>query len=87
MANSRSAKKRIKVNATKALANKMLKSALKTTIKNFQASVVAGNKEEATTKYELAVKSIDMACAKNILHRNKASRDKSRLVAKLVAMA
>ncbi|SHI02132.1 small subunit ribosomal protein S20 [Clostridium collagenovorans DSM 3089] len=87
MANSRSAKKRIKVNATKALANKMVKSALKTSIKNFEVSVVAGNKEEATAKLTLAVKAIDMACAKNILHKNKASRDKSRLAAKLNAMA
>lgn len=87
MANIKSAKKRIKVNEKKALANKMIKSALKTTIKKFEEAVVAGNKEVAAENYKATVKALDMAVSKNILHINKASRKKSRLNAKLKAMA
>lgn len=87
MAHSRQAKKRIKINATKALRNTMVKSALKTSLKKFEAAVEAGNKEEATAKFTLAVKALDMACTKGVLHKNKASRKKSRLSAKLSAMA
>jgi len=87
MANSRSAKKRIRVNETKALRNTMIKSALKTTIKKFEMAVEAGNKEEATAKFNAVVKGLDMAASKNILHKNKAARKKSRLSSKLNSMA
>ena len=86
MAHSRSAKKRIRVNQTKALRNRMIKSALKTTIKKFEVAVEAGNKEEATVNFRNVVKALDMAASKNVLHKNKAARKKSRLAAKLNAM-
>ena len=47
MANIKSAKKRIKVTEKKTLQNKMVKSALKTAIKKFEAAVAANNAEEA----------------------------------------
>lgn len=87
MANIKSSKKRIKVNEKKALANKMIKSALKTTIKKFEEAVVGSDKEVATENYTNTVKALDMAVSKNVLHINKASRKKSRLYAKLKAMA
>lgn len=87
MANSASAKKRIRVSETKTLRNTMIKSALKTTLKKFEAAVAAGNKEEATVNYKTVVKALDMAATKGVLHKNKASRKKSRLAAKLHAMA
>lgn len=87
MANSASAKKRIRVAATKTLRNTMIKSALKTTLKKFDAAVEAGNKEEATVNYKAVVKALDMATTKGVLHKNKASRKKSRLAARLNAMA
>ena len=86
MANIKSAKKRIKVTEKKTLRNKMIKSALKTTIKKFEVAVAAGNTEEATVAYGAAVKALDMAASKSIIHKNKAARGKSRLNAKLVAM-
>lgn len=87
MANIKSSKKRIKVNEKKAIANKMVKSGLKTTIKKFEAAVLAGNKDEAAVKFNDVVKALDMAATKNILHKNKAARKKSRLSAKLNSMA
>ncbi|MBO4217423.1 MAG: 30S ribosomal protein S20 [Clostridia bacterium] len=78
MANIKSAKKRVLVTETKTLQNKMLKSALKTIMKKYQAAVAAGDNEAATTLYKEAVKRIDQAVAHGILHKNNAARKKSR---------
>lgn len=83
MANIKSAKKRIKVIEKKTLRNKMIKSALKTTIKKFETLVAQNNKEEAAVAFNTTVKALDMAASKGIIHKNKAARKKSRLHAKL----
>lgn len=75
MANIKSAKKRVLVNQKKALNNKMVKSALKTAIKKAYAADEA-NKAAAVTE---AIKKVDQACAKGILHANAAARKKSQL--------
>ena len=82
MANIKSAKKRVKVNRTKAAANKARNSALKTAIKKANAAIEANadNKEEAV---KAAVKKIDQAASHNLIHKNCASRNKSNLVNKL----
>lgn len=87
MANIKSAKKRIKVTEKKTAQNRMIKSALKTAIKNFEAAVAANNAEEAKTSFVKASKSLDMAAQKGVVHKNMAARKKSRLAAKLNAMA
>ena len=79
MPNIQSAKKRVKVIKTKTLRNQMIKSALKTYIKKFDALAVAGDKDAATTAFRLAVKKIDQAVAKGIMKKNTAARRKSRL--------
>lgn len=78
MANIKSAKKRILVNQTKALQNKMFRSQLKTDIKKYQAALAAGDKDLAQTTYREAVKKIDQAAARNIIHKNAAARKKSQ---------
>lgn len=80
MPNIKSAKKRVKVNATKAAANKSRKSNLKTVLKAADAAV--DNKEEAI---RVAIKRVDQACAKGLMHKNKAARKKSQLARKLNA--
>ncbi|GAA0068878.1 30S ribosomal protein S20 [Clostridium sardiniense] len=87
MANIKSAKKRIKVTATKTLNNRMVKSALKTAIKKLEAAIAANNAEEAKALFVKATKSLDMAASKGVLHKNMVARKKSRLAAKLNAMA
>ncbi|MGL5245147.1 MAG: 30S ribosomal protein S20 [Sarcina sp.] len=87
MANIKSAKKRIKVTEKKTAQNKMVKSALKTAIKKFEVAVTANNKEEATVAFKGAVKALDMSTTKGVVHKNMAARKKSRLAAKLNAMA
>ncbi|MDE6501624.1 MAG: 30S ribosomal protein S20 [Ruminococcus sp.] len=81
MPNIKSAKKRVKVNATKAAANKARKSNLKTILKNADNAV--DNKEEAI---KVAIKRVDQACAKGLMHKNKAARKKSQLAKKLNAV-
>ena len=82
MPNIKSAKKRVKVIATKTAQNKALKSALKTYVKKAYVAVDtdADNKAEAV---RLATKKIDQAVAKAILHKNTAARAKSSLAKRL----
>ena len=83
LANIKSAKKRVRVIAKKTLRNTMVKSALKTYIKKFEAAVADNNKEEAKATFIRAQKALDMAASKGVIHKNKASRKKSRLQTKL----
>ena len=82
MPNIKSAKKRVKVIATKTARNKAIKSNLKTTVKKAYAAIEANaaNKAEAV---RLATKKIDQAAAKNIMHKNTAARWKSALAKRL----
>ncbi len=84
MPNIKSAKKRVKVIATKTLRNKSLNSNLKTTIKKAEAAL-AGSSSDSTAAVTLAIKKIDQAAAKGLLHKNTAARRKSRLARKLNA--
>jgi len=77
VANIKSQKKRILTNAKRAERNKAVKSELKTRVKNAKAD--AGT-DAAVEDVRLAVKRIDMAAAKGIIHKNTAARRKSRLM-------
>ncbi|MGL4361921.1 MAG: 30S ribosomal protein S20 [Cellulosilyticaceae bacterium] len=79
MANIKSAKKRIKVIATKTARNRAVKSAVKTYIKKVQAAVVANDAALAQDSLKVAIKAIDRAATKNIFHKNAAARKKSTL--------
>lgn len=77
MANIKSQKKRILTNAKSAERNKAMKSELKTRFKTARATLgTEANAEDV----RLAVKRIDMAAAKGIIHKNTAARRKSRLM-------
>ena len=78
MPNIKSAKKRVKVNTTKAAANKARKSNLKTVIKNADA-------ERTPEAIKVAIKKVDQACSKGLMHNNKAARKTSQLGKKLNA--
>ena len=83
MPNIKSAKKRVKVTESKTMQNKMLKSALKTCMKKYEAALASGDKTSAEENYKVAVKKIDQAVAKGILHKNNAARKKSQYTVKL----
>ena len=87
MANIKSAKKRIKVIATKTLRNKSFRSQLHTEMKKYEAAVAAGDRELAGATYRAAVKKVDQAVAHGIMHKNAAAHKKSQFTKKLNAMA
>lgn len=82
MPNIKSAKKRVKVQAKKAANNKAENTALKTAIKKANAAIEsnAADKEEVVNA---AVRKIDRAAAKNLIHKNTAARKKSSLAKKI----
>lgn len=86
MPNIKSAKKRVKVNAAKTLSNKAVKSNLKTVLKKADAAVVE-NTADKEAAIRLAIKKVDQAQSKGLLHKNTASRKKSQLARKLSANA
>ena len=73
----------IKLNA----ANTALRSRFRTVIKNVQKAVDAGDKAKATEAFKTAQPIIDSVADKNLFHKNKAARHKSRLAAKVKALA
>ena len=87
MANIKSSAKRVLVSREQAERNKANKSALKTTIKKFDAATAEGNKENAEAAYKAAVKSVDRAVSKGLIHKNNAARKKSHMAAKFNALA
>lgn len=87
MANIKSAKKRIKVIEKKTALNKARKSQIKTAIRRFEEAVAAGNKEEATQKFQYAQKKISQVASKGTIHKNAASRKVAKLAKKLNSMS
>ena len=87
MPNIKSAKKRVLVSKVNNERNKADKSVLKSTLKKFDAAVAAGNQEQADSAYKAAVKTIDKAVSKGIIHKNNAARKKSSITLKLNKMA
>ena len=87
MPNIKSAKKRVLLSREANERNKQEKSALKTTLKKFDAAVVSGNKEQADSAYTAAIKAIDKAVTKGILHKNTAARKKSNITKKMNKLA
>lgn len=86
MPNIKSAEKRVRTTARQHSVNISERSKLKTYLKNALSSITAG-KEEAKSDLMTAIKRIDEAAGKGIIHKNQAARRKSRLTKKLNAMA
>lgn len=86
MANVKNAKKKIKQINKVTLANQQLKSTVKNAIKETDKAVAAGNKERAKDRLKLAIKSLDNAKVKGLVHKNKVDREKSRLTKKVNTM-
>ena len=82
MPNIKSAKKRVLVNAKKALRNKSAKQNLRTSLKNASIALEA-NTDNTADQIHATIKTIDKAVAKGLLHKNTAARRKSKLVLKL----
>jgi small subunit ribosomal protein S20 len=84
VANIKSQKKRNLTNAKRAARNKAVKSELKTRVKTATSSIGTDTNDD---DIRIAVKRLDMAAAKGVIHPNQASRRKRRLMAKVNAGA
>ena len=84
MPNIKSAKKRVQVSGVRNERNKADKSALKTALKKFEAAAAEGNRTEAEGAYKVAVKKVDQAVAKGVLHKNTAAHRQSAMTLKLI---
>ena len=86
MPNIKSAIKRVNINKKKNLENKIAKSQINTAVRKFEDAINAKDVELATKLYAEAVSVIDSAASKKVIHKNSASRKKSRLAVKLNAI-
>jgi small subunit ribosomal protein S20 len=80
--NIKSSEKRVLIGRARQARNKADRSELKTTIKKFEAAVSGGDSEAAAATYKAAVKSVDRAVSKGLIHKNNAARKKSKLTTK-----
>ena len=87
MAHSLSAKKRDRQNVKHRGINRWRKDKVKTAVRSFEESVQAGNKDQAAEQLKAVYKSLDKIAAKGTIHKNAASRKKSRLAKRLAKVA
>jgi len=83
MPHTRSAKKSLRKNRKRRLANRSVKKSLKTQIKQVLVVAESGALEDLKKEYNLAAKKLDKAAARRVIHPNLAARKKSQL-AKLI---
>ena len=86
MANIKSSAKRDVKSKELRAKNRAEKTELKTMIKKFDAAVTEGNRENAADAYKVAVKTVDRAAGKGLLHKNNAAHKKSAMAQKLNGM-
>ena len=82
-----SGRKRVRQDVKLNAANTALRSKFRTVIKNVQKAVIAGDKSKASEIFQAAQSVIDSVADKGLFHKNKAARHKSRLAAKVKALA
>jgi small subunit ribosomal protein S20 len=86
MANTAQARKRARQAVKTNAHNSSLRSRLRTAIKSVRKAVEAGDKETAAKVFLAAQSTIDKIADKKIIHKNTASRQKSRLSAAIKSM-
>jgi small subunit ribosomal protein S20 len=87
MANIASARKRARQSEKRRQHNAALRSELRSAIRNVRKAIAAGDKKGAGSVFQREAAVIDAIADKNIIHKNTAARQKSRLAARIKAMA
>jgi small subunit ribosomal protein S20 len=87
MANTAQARKRARQSVATNMHNSSLRSMLRTAIKRVRTAIESGDKAAANTVLQTATSVIDRVADKNIIHKNKAARHKSRLSAAIKSLA
>ena len=83
MPNTKSAERRVRSQARQHARNQSIQSRIKSLEKSFLALATAGKKQEASDALRVVVAAFDKAAKSGVLHRNNASRKKSRLATRL----
>lgn len=86
MANTRSARKRIRQNEKRRLRNRAVRSAVRGSVKSAREAL-SGKSADSTTTVREAIRALDRAVTQGVIHRNTAARRKSALARKLNAPA
>lgn len=86
MANLKSALKRMRQNEKRRTRNRMVRSKVRTTVKSARAALAAGSADARAAALE-AIRALDKAVTKGIVHPNTAARKKSALARRLAAPA
>jgi small subunit ribosomal protein S20 len=87
MANHVSSLKRARQTVTRTEINRANLSSVRTSLRSMRESIAAGDVKAAQDQYRATVSTLDKGVQKGVLHDNTASRYKSRLNARLKAMA
>ncbi len=87
MANIKSVEKRARQAVTRTERNKSVRSACKTRVKNTRTAIAAGDKEDATGKFNQMASELDRAVKKGVIHKNAARRRKSALQKELNSLS
>jgi len=87
MANTLQARKRARQAVARNLHNSSLRSMMRTAIKRVRQAIEAGDKTAAAEVLRKTSSVIDRVADKNVIHKNKAARHKSRLSAAINALA
>lgn len=87
MANTKSAEKAARQAEQHRARNVALRSRMRSAVRKVNDAIAKGNAEEARAVYRAAMPMIDTLVNKNIVHRNKADRHKSRLAARIKALS
>ena len=80
MANIKSSIKRVRSSRRKAAHNQIVRTTAKTYVKKARHLIAAGQVDEAQTAVQNAIKALDKAAQKGVIHKGNAARRKSRLV-------
>jgi small subunit ribosomal protein S20 len=87
MANTNQARKRARQAAARNKHNSSLRSAMRTAIKQVRQFIATGDQAKANEAFVKATSIIDRVADKNIIHKNKAARQKSRLASAIKAIS
>jgi len=86
LANHKSALKRVRSSERKRLRNRAVRSTTRTMVKKARTTLEQGDLEAARQAIREAVRTLDKAVSKGVIHRNSAARRKSRLMKRLAAL-
>lgn len=86
MANIKSQIKRNRQNIKRRARNRVVRGNFRSALRKARLAIESGDVEQANAAAQAATKALDKAAAKGVIHKNKAARQKSRLMQRLHSM-